>query len=265
MLRAATSPQNNKTATSREVEMPRIALAILLVLCYTSAPAQDNSPPGVVHVGYYEFPPYSWTDLDGKPQGSILVMTERLLRQAGYRGEYRSLPGARLYAALRDGSVQLWPGAGGKSELEGHTYEARNSLGEFSLALYRRADTPPPDIPSDLRGKGVIVISGYSYWKSVNDMLADPALGITTHRTSTHASALEMLLRKRGDYLLDYQAPVEQTRQSLGLSPLPATILQRMQLRLIASRHASGSQRLLDQLDTAYDELRASGQDLDLK
>ncbi|WP_313819306.1 hypothetical protein, partial [Cupriavidus sp.] len=42
------------------------------------------------------------------------------------------LPGARLYAGLRDGSVQLWAGAGGKSELAGHTYEARNSMGEFN-------------------------------------------------------------------------------------------------------------------------------------
>lgn len=244
--------------------MPRILLAALLVLLCTSTSAQDSSTPRVVRVGYYEFPPYSWTDLDGKPQGSILVLTERLLRHAGYRGEYRSLPGARLYAAVRDGSVQLWPGAGGKSELQGHTFEARNSLGEISLALYRRTDMPAPDIPTDLRGRAVIVISGYSYWKPVNDLLDDPALAITTHRTSTHASALEMLLRKRGDYLLDYQAPVEQTRRSLGLSSLPATVLQRMQLRLIASRHTSGSQQLLEQLDSAYDELRARGQDLSL-
>ncbi|MBC9249304.1 bifunctional lytic transglycosylase/amino acid ABC transporter substrate-binding protein [Pseudomonas alcaligenes] len=246
--------------------MPRLLLAVLLVLLSSAAAhAQAPAPANVVHVGYYEFPPYSWTDTDGKPQGSILALTERLLRHAGYRGEYRSLPGARLYAAVRDGSVQLWPGAGGKSELQGHTFEARNSLGEISLALYRRAGTPAPAIPLDLRDKSVIVISGYSYWKSVNDLLADPALGITTHRTSTHASALEMLLRKRGDYLLDYQAPVEQTRKTLGLSPLPVTVLQRMPLRLIASRHAPGSQQLLEQLDSAYDELRASGHDLDLK
>lgn len=246
--------------------MPRILLATLLaLLCCAAAHAQDHSTPNVVRVGYYEFPPYSWTDIDGKPQGSILALTERLLRQAGYRGEYRSLPGARLYAALRDGSVQLWPGAGGKSELEGHTFEARNSMGEISLALYRRPDTPAPDIPGGLHGRAVIVISGYSYWKPVNDLLTDPALAITTHRTSTHASALEMLLRKRGDYLLDYQAPVEQTRTALGLSSLPATVLQRMPMRLIASRHAAGSQHLLQQLDAAYDELRASGADLELK
>ena len=234
--------------------------ALLAWLCCAGAQAAEPS----VNVGYYEFPPYSWTDDDGKPRGSILALTDRLLRHAGYRGHYRSLPGARLYAALRDGSVQLWPGAGGKTELAGHTYEARHAMGEFSLALYHRPDTPPPRIPDGLQGRAVIVISGYSYWKSVNDLLNDPALQISTHRTSTHASALAMLLRKRGDYLLDYQAPVEQVRKELGLSALPYTVLQSMQLRLIASRHAEGSRLLLDELDRAYEELQAAGEPLQL-
>ena len=67
-----------------------------------------------------------------------------------------------------------------------------------------------------------------------------------------------------GDYLLDYQAPVEQVRKELGLSALPYTVLQSMQLRLIASRHAEGSRRLLDELDRAYEELQAAGEPLQL-
>ncbi|XQE66510.1 substrate-binding periplasmic protein [Pseudomonas sp. P3C3] len=234
--------------------------ALLAWLCCSGAQAAEPT----VSVGYYEFPPYSWTDDDGKPRGSILALTERLLRHAGYRGHYRSLPGARLYAALRDGSVQLWPGAGGKTELLGHTYEARQTMGEISLALYHRTDTPRPVLPEGLRGRGLIVISGYSYWKPASELITDTTLGISIHRTSTHASALAMLLRKRGDYLLDYQAPVEQVRKELGLSPLPYTILQTMQLRLIASRHAEGSQRLLDDLDSAYAALQAAGEPLQL-
>ena len=235
--------------------------ALLAWLCCAGAQAAEPS----VNVGYYEFPPYSWTDDDGKPRGSILALTDRLLRHAGYRGHYRSLPGARLYAALRDGSVQLWPGAGGKTELAGHTYEARHAMGEFSLALYHRPDTPPPRIPDGLQGRSVIVISGYSYWKSVNDLLNDPSLGLITHRTSTHQAALEMLQRQRGDFLIDYQQPVEQVFKSLGAEPLPFTVLHSLQLRFVASRHAEGSAILLDALDRAYDELQAAGADLNVR
>ncbi|MBD9482641.1 bifunctional lytic transglycosylase/amino acid ABC transporter substrate-binding protein [Pseudomonas sp. PDM14] len=241
-----------------------ILTALLALLCCacTSAQADDALQP--VNVGYYEFPPYSWTDIDGQPRGSVLVLTERLLRHAGYRGKYRSLPGARLYAGLQDGSVQLWPGAGGKAELRGHTLESRNSFGEFNLALYYRSDTPPPDIPDGLAGRGIILINGYSYWKPINDMLENKALGLKLHRTGSHAAALEMLLRKRGDFLLDYQTPTEATRKRLGISPLPHTVLQRLQSRFIVSRHAEGSAALLEALDRAYEELDASSLDLSL-
>lgn len=243
--------------------MRRIFPTVLLAWLFSVGALAEKAPAeSAIVVGYYEFPPYTWTAEDGTPSGSVLTLTERLLRQAGYRGEYRSLPGARLYAGLQDGSVQLWPGAGGKAELIGHTYEARHAMGHFNLALYHRQDVQAPTLPDGLRGKGVIVISGYSYWKQINDLLMDPGMGISIHRTSTHASALEMLLRKRGDYLLDYQAPVEQVRKELGLSPLPYIVLQRLESRLIASRHTPGSLGLLEKLDRAYEELQAAGEDL---
>lgn len=246
--------------------MPRtIFAALLTLLCCAGAHAQGTSTPITINVGYYEFPPYSWTGPDGTPQGSILRLTERLLRHAGYRGTYRAYPGARLYAGLRDGSVQLWPGAGGKPELEGHTLEARNSIGAINLSLFYRRDTAPPQLPQGLAGRGVILISGYSYWKPVTDWLGDPTLGLTTHRTSTHEAALEMLQRHRGDFLIDYQSPVEQARQTLGFEPLHSTLLHRLQLRLVASRHAAGSTLLLQKLDQAYEELQAAGVDLSIE
>ena len=211
--------------------------------------------PTIVNVGYYEFPPYSWTDKDDRPRGSILGLTERLLRHAGYRGHYRSLPGARLYAGLQDGSIQLWPGAGGKTELAGHTLESQHVLGEFNLALFARAGSELPVLPDGLRGKRLILINGYSYWKGINALLDDPGMGMEIHRTSTHEAALEMLMRQRGDYLLDYQTPVQQTRERQGIGRLPTLVLQRLQSRFIVSRHAPDSDALLQDLDRAYEEL----------
>ena len=69
---------------------------------------------------------------------------------------------------------------------------------------------------------------------------------------------------ERGDYLLDYQGPVRQASRTLGLAELPHTLLQSLQLRLIASRNAAGSAELLEALDRAYEELRATGADLRL-
>jgi len=243
--------------------MPRRFCLILITLLWLPV-AHTAEARQRIHVGYYEFPPYSYTDAQGQPSGSGLELTARLLEQAGYQVEFRSYPGARLYSGLQDGSVQIWPGAPGKTELAEHTLEGRHLLGEITLNLYFRPDTPPPRLPDDLHGRGVILITGYSYWQDVNQWLEDPARQITRHRTSSHTSALEMLERRRGDYLLDYQAPVEQAKRALAMGDLPFVEVQRLPLRLIFSRHAPNAERLRDDLDRVYQQLKDAGEDLRL-
>jgi polar amino acid transport system substrate-binding protein len=155
--------------------------------------------------------------------------------------------------------VQVWPGAPGKAELRGHTLEACAQLGEITLNLYFRRDTLMPRLPEDLKGRGVIMINGYTYWHSINQMLDDPLLAVQQHRTSTHTAALEMLQRRRGDFLLDYHTPVAQARKRLGMPELPF-----IPLKLIVSSHAPGAEALRDALDRAYEELQSAGVDLRL-
>ena len=258
--------KRRQIAAVRTHLMPRfLCLALTAALyCSTSlaAPTDDQRP--LVQVGYYEFPPYSYTDSRGRPKGAILQLSKRLLEHAGYRAELRSYPSARLYNGLQDGSVQVWPGAPGKAELREHTLETHTRLGEIVLNLYFRRDTLMPRLPEDLRSRGVIMISGYTYWQPVNEMLNDPQLAVEQHRTGTHTAALEMLQRRRGDFLLDYQTPVEQARKRLGMSELPYLELQRIPLKLIVSSHAPGAEALRDALDRAYAELEAAGENLRL-
>ncbi len=237
----------------------------LCLLCFTllwPLLIQEATAKPRIHVGYYEFAPYSYTDNQGLPSGSGLELVAHLLDEAGYEAEFRAYPGARLYNGLRDGSVQLWFGAPGKPELAGHTLESHHLLGEITLNLYFRYDTPAPIIPDELQGRGVILITGYSYWQEINQWLHDPARNIIQHRTGSHTAALEMLQRGRADYLLDYRAPVEQAMNTLGIGNLPFVEVQHLPLRLIYSRHAPGAERLRDELDQAYQRLKDAGQEL---
>jgi polar amino acid transport system substrate-binding protein len=243
--------------------MRSIFCLLLCALLLGTSSASLADPP-LVKVGFYEFPPYSFSDEQGRPQGAILKLTARLLLHAGYRAEFRALPSARVYAGLLDGSVHIWPGAPGKPELAGHTWEGRTPLGEIQLNLYYRPETPRPKIPEDLAGRGIILISGYSYWKPATDFLDNPQLRLQLHRTSTHAAALEMLQRHRGDFLLDYQAPVDRAREHLGMGELPYINLRSLPLHLVVSRHIAGGEALRDALDRAYAELKAAGEDLRL-
>ena len=67
----------------------------------------------LVRFAYLEFPPFSYTDDQGQARGEIIVIIRQLLQQAGYPAEFRSLPGARLYKGLVDGSIQMSAGAPG--------------------------------------------------------------------------------------------------------------------------------------------------------
>ncbi|MED5612094.1 MULTISPECIES: substrate-binding periplasmic protein [Pseudomonas] len=220
--------------------------------------------PQSLAVGYYEFPPYIYTDDDGSTQGEGAELIRKLLRQAGYRAELRALPSARLYQGLRDGSVQLWAGAPGKPELAESTLECEHVLGQVTLNLYRLASQPAPHLPQGLAGSRVILISGYSYWRPATQLLDDPGLNLEVHRTTTHNAALQMLLRDRGDYLLDYQAPVEEARNAAGLPPLAYDTLYRLPLKLIVSRRTPDAEQLRQRLDQAFEQLSAKGEKVEL-
>lgn len=226
--------------------------------------ATEAEPTRVLTVGYYDFPPAIYSDVQGLPQGPLVDLTRRVLEHAGYEAAFRGLPSARLYAALQNGSVDLWPGAPGKPELRADTLEGRENLAEINLNLYHRPDTLPPTGPDSLRKRGVIIIGGYNYWPQVNKMLHDPALDIRLHRTSTHASALEMLKHRRADYLLDYEIPVNQALKRLGMEKLPHIEMHKVAIRFIVSRHAEDSQNVVDALDRAYAEMAEAGEDLHL-
>ena len=54
------------TAKSRNTRMPRRFCLIFIVLLWLHA-AHAAEARQRIHVGYYEFPPYSYTDAQGQP------------------------------------------------------------------------------------------------------------------------------------------------------------------------------------------------------
>lgn len=235
----------------------------LLACLYSghSLAATHEAPPSI-RIGFNDFAPSIYADEQGQAMGPLADLVTRMVKHAGYTPVFRLLPSARLYSGLQDGSVELWAGTPDKPEFQGKTLSARRELARIELNLYYRPDTPAPHFPDDLHNKRLIKISGYSYWPKTNAKLEQAGLNIQRIRTSAHRSALELLLKERGDYMLDYTQPVEQARHELGNPALEHITLEEISIRFVASKHTPGAQQLLDRLDQVYDQMQAAGEDM---
>lgn len=247
---------------------PLFAMAALLCLIPWAAAAGPEHDPltdrPVVQVGIMRFPGYSYMDEQGQAKGVMVDLTRLLLERAGYRSAIRILPSARIWLGLEDGQVHLWPGIVNKPGLDKHTLLTERDLAKVAINLYSRPGTPRPVWPQGLIGKRVILITNYTYIKSLLERLQDPALNLSFDSSISHQGALEMLLRGRGDFLLNYRAQVDPLIADMGLKPLPFIEIAEHPMRFVLSRESGLAEQLKADLDRAYDELAAEGVELDL-
>ncbi|MFO7705644.1 MAG: transporter substrate-binding domain-containing protein [Halopseudomonas sp.] len=214
-------------------------------------------------MGIMQFPAYSYLDQQGKPAGVLVELTQLLLERAGYPAEIRILPSARIWRGLADGEVDLWPGIIDKPGLDDLTLLTERDLAQVAINLYYLPGQSKPVWPDDLIGKRVILITNYTYIKSLLKRLQDPALAMNFDTSMSHAGALEMLLRGRGDFLLNYRAQVDPAVALRGLAPLPYIEIAEHPMRFVLSRQSGFAEELKAGLDLAYDELAAEGVELD--
>lgn len=244
-------------------------LTVLLFALFASFPVSALGAPEapakpVIRVGIMPFPNYSYNDEDGQAAGKTVKLTQRILEQAGYAHDIRILPPARIWRGLEDGSVHVWPGVVSKPGLESHTLLTDRTLGLVGINLYGRPGTEVPAWPNGLKGKRIILITNYTYTKELLRTLYELQQGVTFHRGSSHAGAVNMLLRGRGDYLLDYRAQVNPVASRLGIDPLPFVQVAEQPMRFLISRALPNPETLRDDLDRAFDELAARNVELDV-
>jgi polar amino acid transport system substrate-binding protein len=217
-----------------------------------------------LQVGIMHFPGYSELNEEGEASGRTVTLLKKLMDEAGLPFEARILPAARIWKGLEDGSVQVWPGIVNKPGLEAYTLLTQRPLGVVGINLYYPPNSPAPQWPDGIKGKRVILITNYTYTAQLMRTLDDPALDLTFHSGSSHIGAVRMLLRGRGDYLLDYRAQVEAVAKHLNIEMLPHLTVAEQSMRLVLSRRTPGATELVQQLDRAYDRLQERGEELDI-
>lgn len=165
-----------------ELKMRNLILIVcflLLLVAPSGVSAEDSGLPDSLRVTYLEFPPYYFTNLDGKPDGFLLKKTDKLLRAAGIEPVYESLTAKNVLMELK--------GLNPVCSIGWFKTPQREKFAQFSTPIYRNLPLHILYLKQNVRnfrGKQSLkdfledenltigLADGYSYGPAVDEMFA---------------------------------------------------------------------------------------------
>ncbi|WP_417565513.1 substrate-binding periplasmic protein [Marinobacter sp.] len=241
------------------VSIARVLLLLIASLLSTQhATAEPEAAAKTLRVAYIEFPPITYQKADGTPAGSFIELTRKVANEAGYEPEFVYLPLSRTYLYLSNGGIDVWPGVTEVPNLEHEVLESWVSPFSAQLSAWYREDSPALDHFDQLQGKQVIVIGGYTYGGLLPWL--EQQAGIRVTEAPNHRSAVDMLKRKRGDYLLDYRQPVKEILTEPSDSVIRESEVRSRNAAWIFSLANPRAALLREEFDDAYLRLVEKGE-----
>lgn len=234
------------------------ALSCLALPAAAQQPAAGAEP--AIRAGYIEFPPYSYTDQNGQAAGDMIELVRLLAQRNGHRVEFTQYPNFRRFKTLESGQIEVWAAVLNHPVLMPHILQSRYRIARLKLNLYYLGQNVP-QLPQGLRGSRLLVMQGFVYPNSpLTPFIQDPSYHISKIQAPTHDAAVQMLHLQRADYLLNYQAPMEQlARTTAQPSPAFITVLEQ-DVTFVFAKRSPRAQRLRDEFDGALQQLKDAGQ-----
>lgn len=243
--------------------------ALLRAVSYATAvssclvPAAQGANPSVIRGAFIEFPPLAYTTDAGRAEGTFIDLAEDVAGRAGYDIRWQELPIERVYRYLENGNIDMWLGTAGVPELAPYTHEVDFHTGSVRLNAYSHEGAPPISSLGDLQGKRLILIRGYTYWRLLDHLKDDPDTLVTV--APSHLAAIRMLAFKRGDYLINFQAPMDNLLENTPEPGLRYDNLLTWPLTMVFSGKAPDTGKMIKELNRAWrtmqDDAEAIGQE----
>jgi len=213
-------------------------------------------------IGYVEFPPMTYTDQNGQPAGYIMDIAVKSLEKAGFDWTAVTLPAKRMAKSLATGKIQVWIGLATMPQFKGTTHVGKTVVEQLILRAYTIGDNPPIRKQRDLPGKTLLILRGYSYGGWIT-FIKNPANRIQYLEFDSHEAAFQRLekLSKRIPeiYLLDYKHPSETVLRKRALPDIRFSQISTLDMYFVVTRKMDGAKAVLDRIETAFQQLSASG------
>jgi len=234
-------------------------------ICFADTTASSGkkllSCDGVTIIGHLEFPPLLYTDADGKSTGEMSDVMRLLLDRSGLYKKYKlaTLPTKRVIEYLINGKIPFSPLIGGIPALKDKVVYSDSKITTLKINAYFIGEPGLIKTLSDLKGKRIIGLRGYSYGSRILNFIKDPSNKIVYHLCSTHESGFRMLQLGRGDCFIDFQYPSVVILKKFNIENLQQAPLENMDLFLNISKKAPDYLKIKERLDKAYKELLEEG------
>jgi len=217
-----------------------------------------GSDTRTLRVAYMEFPPVTYQNAFGEPEGEMVGTTRKVAKEAGYELEFLYLPVSRAYLYLKKGSVDFALGLTEVPALKGAVIDSEINLVSVVLSAWYREDQAPVTDINDFRDQVVILINGFTYGGLRSWLERQDDIRITN--APNHRSAIDMLNRGRGDYLLDYRDPVREELMSFSAARIQETEIRTRTGAWLFSAAIPEAQTLQAEFDAAYHRLAERGE-----
>ena len=236
--------------------MYRIAAMLLVALLgIQSTIVQAEARQITLRGAYVVFPPLTYTDRDGEPAGVILDLIDALVAELGYQISWQEMPVRRIHQQLQAGQIDIWPTTAGIPAIQSAVYETPFPASPIRLSAFHLPGTAAISRPADLVGSNLVLLHGYTYLGVLDDILDNP--GTVVSYSADHDAALQMLLSGRGDYLIDFDIPLEHALLSHPVETLSSSVLAEFPLTYAFSRKLDSVETLISQLSRAYETYTA--------
>ena len=234
------------------------AVAALLWLSNGLTGTWAQSPPKEIE---YAFPqPSIWTtklDPKGEPDNPLLPFVAALFEQAEIPWHAKSYPTPRMFENLQNGVSEFALLVNAPS-LQQCCLVGTHAVATAEVRAYWRPSNLPIRSITDLVGKDVITISGYSY-ASLMSFIKDPTNRINNHSAKSHDSAFAMLEMGRADYVIDYDGPATETLAAHPIAGIGYQVIDHLDVYLVLARSYPNAAAVMEKLESIASRLRTDG------
>lgn len=233
-----------------------LALAFLTA-CGVAAPTTGQSGPEPLVVGYVDFPPFTYTNEQGRAAGYLNEITRQVAEHLEQPLVFREMPAARLERGLRSGRVDVFQGIRVFADQSDQVRASDQVLLPIDLMVYQRPGDTGCEGQERFAGARVGILRGYEYGGLYN-RLAE-AGDVELMALNSRSSAYRVLINERVDCVLDYRRPARVALKKLGNPALDSVLLRRLETHWVVSEAQGSARNLLERFQAAHAELTEDG------